>query len=116
MRRNDSSPETYRKDVTGEQSKMLETIRKVIFEVAPDTDEIIEHGMLGYPGLANLAAQKHYVALYVKPAVLAKHKDRLPGADCGKSCARFRRPNQIDPEPLRALLGDVLRERKEGSS
>jgi uncharacterized protein YdhG (YjbR/CyaY superfamily) len=116
MRRSDSSPEAYRKDVTGEQSEMLEAIRNVIFEVAPDTDEIIEYGMLGYPGLANLAAQKHYVALYVKPAVLAEHKDRLPGADCGKSCARFRRLNQIDSDRLRALLRDVKKARSEDSS
>ena len=83
MRRNDSSPEAYRKDVLGEQSEMLETIREAIFEVAPDMEEIIEYGMLGYPGLANLAAQKHYVALYVPPAVLAEHRDRFPGTDCG---------------------------------
>jgi len=113
MRRNDSSPEAYRTDVTGEQSEMLETIRNAILSVAPDTEEIIEHGMLGYPGLANLAAQKYFVALYVMPAVLAEHRDVFPGADCGKSCLRFRRADQIDPERLRALLRDVLRARRE---
>ena len=111
MRRDDSSPEAYRNDVSGEQSEMLETIRNAILSVAPDTDEIIEHGMLGYPGLANLAAQKHYVALYVMPAVLAEHRDRFPGADCGKSCMRFRRPDQIDSKRLRDLLRDVLKAR-----
>jgi uncharacterized protein YdhG (YjbR/CyaY superfamily) len=113
MRRNDSSPEAYRNDVSGDQSEMLETLRKAIFEVAPDIEEIIEFGMLGYPGLANLAAQKHYVALYVMPAVLAEHRDRFPGADCGKSCLRFRRPDQIDHERLRALLREVARNRSE---
>ena len=116
MRRNDTTPQAYRDDVEGEQREMLEEIRGAIFEVAPHSEEIIEYGMLGYPGLANLAAQKHYVALYVKPAVLAKHKDRLPGADCGKSCLRFRRLQQIEKEPLRALLRDVLTEQKENSS
>ena len=108
MKRDARSPQAYRNDVTGEQSEMLETIRNAIRSVAPDTDEIIEHGMLGYPGLANLAAQKHYVALYVKPAVLAEHRDHFPGADCGKSCMRFRRPDQIDSKRLRDLLRDVL--------
>ena len=113
MRRNDSSPEAYRSDVTGEQSEMLEAIRGVIFEVEPDIEEIIEYGMLGYPGLANLAAQKHYVALYVLPAVLAQHRNRFPGADCGKSCIRFRRQDQIDPERLKDILRDVRRARSE---
>lgn len=113
MRRNDSSPEAYRTDVTGEQSEMLETIRNAILSVAPDTEEIIEHGMLGYPGLANLAAQKYFVALYVIPAVLAEHRDGFPGADCGKSCLRFRRPDQIDSDRLRELFRDVLSARSE---
>ena len=113
MKRDDSSPQAYRNDVLGVQRQMLETIRDLIFEVAPDTQEVIEYGMLGYPGLANLAAQKHYVALYVMPAVLAKHRIRFPAADCGKSCLRFRRPDQIDHEGLRILLCDVLEARSE---
>ena len=114
MRRDDSSPEAYRNDVTGEQREMLEAIRAAIFEVAPETDEVIEHGMLGYPGLANLAAQKHFVALYVKPAVLAEHREHFSGTDCSKSCLRFRRSDHIEPERLRALLADVLRARRTG--
>lgn len=113
MKRDDSSPQAYRMDVTGEQHEMLEAIREVIFEVATETDEIIEYGMLGYPGLANLAAQKHYVALYVMPAVLAKHREYFSDADCGKSCLRFRRKDQIDRERLRALLRDVFEARRD---
>ena len=113
MKRDARSPQAYRSDVSGEQSEMLEAIRDAIFEVAPDADEIVEYGMLGYPGLANLAAQKHYVALYVKQEVLAKHRHRLPGADCGKSCVRFRRREQIDPGRLKDLLRDVRQARSE---
>jgi hypothetical protein len=113
MKRDDSSPLAYRKDVTGEQREMLEAIRDVIFEVATDIDEIIEYGMLGYPGLANLAAQKHDVALYVMPAILAKRRGNFSGADCGKSCLRFRRQDQIDRVRLRALLRDVLEARRD---
>ena len=112
MKRDSRSPLAYRNDVTGEQSEMLETIRNAILSVAPDSAEIIEHGMLGYPGLANLAAQKHYVALYVIAAVLAEHRENFSGADCGKSCLRFRRPDQIDSERLRILLRDVLEARR----
>jgi len=114
MKRDARSPQSYREDVTGEQSEMLETIRNAILSVAPDTEEIIEHGMLGYPGLANLAAQKHYVALYVMPTVLAEHRESFSGADCGKSCLRFRRPDQINPKRLRVLLRDVLEARRNG--
>ena len=114
MKRDTRSPLAYRNDVAGEQSEMLETIRNAILSVAPDIKEIIEHGMLGYPGLANLAAQKHYVALYVMPSVLKEHRDNFSEADCGKSCLRYRRLDQIDPERLRVLLRDVIEARRNG--
>jgi uncharacterized protein YdhG (YjbR/CyaY superfamily) len=112
VKRDTGSPLAYRNDVPGEQSEMLETIRNAILSVAPDTEEIIEHGMLGYPGIANLAAQKHHVALYVMPTVLAKHRENFSGVDCGKSCLRFRRPDQINPRRLRVLLRDVIEARR----
>lgn len=112
MRRNDSSPQAYRDDVTGELGEMLETVRSVIFEVAPEIEERIEHGMLDFPGLCNLAAQKNYVALYVRPAVLARYASSFPGVSCGKSCLRFRRSDQIEPEALRSLLKAVLEVKK----
>ena len=105
MRRDDSSPDAYRNDVDGKLREMLEDIREVIFQVYDENEEIIEYGMLGYPGLANLAAQKNYVALYVKPKVLDNYRDQIK--DCGKSCIRFRKPEEIDREMLQNLLKDV---------
>ena len=107
MRRDDSSPEAYREAVQGEQREMLETIRKAILRVAPGAEETTKYGMLNYPGLGSLAAQKHYVSLYVSPTVLAKHKKRFPGVDSGKSCLRFKRLDQIDAKALALLLRDV---------
>ncbi|MEJ2582090.1 MAG: DUF1801 domain-containing protein [Acidobacteriota bacterium] len=113
MKRDVDTPEDYRTDTTGEQGEILEAIRRVIFEVVPETDEVIEYGMLGYPGLANLAAQKHHVSLYVMPEVLARHSEHFEGVDRGKSCLRFCRPDQVDNGSLRELLRDVLRTRSE---
>ena len=48
MQRDSRSPKTYRADVSGEQRKLLDGIREVIFEVAPDVEEGIEHGMLDF--------------------------------------------------------------------
>ena len=107
MRRDDRSPEAYRADVEGDQREILEAIRECILQASPDVEEGIGHGMLDYPGLANLGAQKHYVALYVAPAVLAKHRHAFPGVDAGKSCLRFRKPEQVDREALVSLLREV---------
>ena len=77
-------------------------------EVLTRTEEGIEHGMLDYPGVANLAAQKHYVALYVAPTVLAQHREAFAGIDAGKSCLRFKRSEQLDSAALRKLLDAVV--------
>ena len=79
MRRDSTSPDAYRADVTGEQRELLEAIRAVILEIDPDVEEGIEYGMLDYPGLANLPAQKNYVSLYVAPDVLGRYGGE-PGA------------------------------------
>jgi hypothetical protein len=107
MRRDDSSPEAYRRDVDGDLQTLLEAIRDLILEVVPDVDEGIRHGMLDYPGLANLAAQKNYVALYVAPTILAKRKNDFPGVSCGKSCLRFKRIDQLDRSAVTTLLREV---------
>ena len=107
MRRPDESPEVYRASVEAPLREVLEAVRSVVLEVVPEDRECIGHGMLDYPGLANLAAQKDYVALYVAPAVLERHRDAFPGVSAGKSCLRFKRLDQAQPDALRTLLRDV---------
>jgi uncharacterized protein YdhG (YjbR/CyaY superfamily) len=113
MQRNASSPDEYRSMIEGEQREILESIRCAVFDVAPGAREELEHGMLSYPGIASLGAQKHYVSLYVMPKVLARHSARFKGVDAGKSCLRFRRLAQLDDARLRALLADVRDARAE---
>lgn len=113
MKRDASSPAAYRADVTGAQRELLELVRGLVLEAAPGIEETIGHGMLDYPGLANLAAQEHTVSLYVAPEVLAKHAEAFAGIDRGKSCLRFRRCEQVDREAVLALLADVRAFRRE---
>lgn len=116
MRRDASSPEAYRADVEGPQRELLEAIRALIFEAAPDAEEQIAYGMLDYPGTANLAAQKHYVALHVAPAVLAKRKGDFPDVDAGKSCLRFRKREQVDCTALLRLIRHARAFRRSASA
>ena len=90
------SPEEYRQAVPDHQKEIFEAVRTAIFAAVPEIEEILEYGMLGYPGLANLGIQKNYVSLYVRPKVLAEHKANFPGTSCGKSCLRFNKIEQVD--------------------
>ncbi len=77
MKRDDSSPAAYLADVPAGQRAMVDRIRAVIREAAPGVREGIRHGMLDYPGLANLAAQKHHVSLYTNMKVVERFRGRL---------------------------------------
>jgi hypothetical protein len=112
MQRDASSPEAYVKLLEGPQRELLETLRGLIAEAAPDVVETVGSGMLDYPGLANLGAQKRYVSLYVAPKVLAEHRAAFDGIECGKSCIRYKRLDQVEPKAVRALLRDVLKYRR----
>jgi len=52
------------------------------------------------------ASQKAYISFYVlRQAALEANDSRLEGLSVGKGCIRFRRPEQIDEETIRSLLG-----------
>ena len=105
VKRDVSDPQAYLADLGADER---------IGSVAPEAEEGLRYGMLDYPGLANLGAQKRYVALYVAPEVLAAHRDAFPGVDAGKSCLRFTKTEQADPSALAALLADVWAYRQAG--
>jgi len=51
------------------------------------------------------ASQKSHISLYIlRRAALEANAGRLAGLSVGKGCIRFRRPEQIDPDTVRALL------------
>ena len=112
MKRDAATPADYLAQIPEGQRALIGILRSAILSDHPDIVEGVRYGMLDYPGLANLAAQKAYVALYVKPAVLARFKSRFPGVSCGKSCLRFKRPEQVDEVALADLLRAVRQARR----
>ena len=116
MKRDVTSPRAYVADVVGAQRELLEAIRKLVRKAAPGIREQLEYGMLSYPGLCSLAAQKHYVSLYVLPSALAEHASAFTGVGRGKSCLRFRKLSQVDESSVSLLLADVLEARSKGGA
>tara|TARA_R110000850_G_scaffold117437_1_gene233868 strand:+ start:2654 stop:3010 length:357 start_codon:yes stop_codon:yes gene_type:complete len=107
MKRDDRSPEAYIQSVGEDQQPLLLAVRHLILELEPDIDEHIEYGMLAFGDLANLAAQKNHISLYVAPKAMARFKAEYPGTNCGKSCLRLTSMKHFDPESIRLLLGWV---------
>jgi uncharacterized protein YdhG (YjbR/CyaY superfamily) len=92
-----------------ERHDALELLRRLCAEELSGFDEAMQYGMPSYlrDGVveAAFASQKAYISLYIlRQALLQAHADRLAGMSVGKSCVRFRRPEQIDPVVVRSLL------------
>lgn len=93
----------------------LEAVRASAIRRLGAAAERMSYGMPAYvrPGEAApifaLNSQKQYISLYVSPRVHALHADALSGLDAGKSCIRFRRPEQIDQGLVDRMLADTAR-------
>lgn len=74
--------------------------------------EAMRYGMPSYTRPGDAApvfafnSQKQYISLYVSPRVHPLHAEALKSLDAGKSCIRFRRPEQIDLDLVDRMLAD----------
>jgi len=118
------TPEEYIAEIEDKRRPDIQRLHDLVREVAPELEPTMDFGMLGYGkfhykyasgregdwmkiGIAN---NKRYMSLYCCAAdedgyVAEQFKDRLPKADIGKSCVRFKRLSDLDEQALRELIG-----------
>ena len=102
----------YLSGVEPKRAEAMARIRQVALAALPDHVETMGYGMPTYtrsgeqPAFA-FNSQKQYISLYVSPRVHALHAEALKGLDAGKSCIRYRKPEQIDFELLAMMLRDT---------
>lgn len=104
------------------------TLHHLIRSLAPDLSSGVASGMIGYGSyhyaydsgregdapIIALSSRKNYISLYVSAAqngayVAEGYKDRLPKADIGKSCVRFKKLSDIDQTVLSDLINEGIR-------
>jgi uncharacterized protein YdhG (YjbR/CyaY superfamily) len=131
-----TTPDQYISDLPEEKKQAVEKLRKVILENLPEGfTETMSYGMIGYvvpyslypPGyhckpkqplpFINLASQKDHIALYHMglyfDAKLLEWFTKEYGKvsktkpDVGKSCIRFRKPDQIPFELIAKLMNKI---------
>ena len=99
-------------EVEPQREAVLRAVRQVALAHFGAATERMSYGMPAYqrPGDASpvfaFKSQKQYVSLYVSPRVHALHEAALKGLDAGKSCIRFKKPDQIDLDLLGRMLAD----------
>lgn len=104
----------------------IEALDRLIGAQAPGLDRHLRSGMLGYGTLKyryasgregewcllGLASQKRYISLHVfatdgEGYLAESYRERLPKADIGKACVRFKRLADIDEAALRELVSQA---------
>jgi hypothetical protein len=101
----------------------IEELHSLIQKILPKLKPHILAGMIGYGtyhyryrsgkegdwSLILLASQKNYISIYVcsmenETYLAEKYKDKLPKADIGKSCIRFKSIDDIDLSILTEII------------
>ena len=122
------TPEQYIGGLGEPRRGDIQALHDLIRATMPGREPVVAGGMLGYgpyhyryasgregeTSLVGLASQKRYISLYVmctdEGTYLAeRYVPRLPKANIGKCCVRFRRTADVDLDVLRELLAEVDR-------
>ena len=122
---NAKTHQQYIAEVEEKRRGDIQRLHDLVLETAPELEPTMEFGMLGYGKYAytyasgrsgewmkiGIANNKQYISLYCCAAdddgyVAEQFKERLPNANIGKSCVRFKRLADLDEEVLRALIRD----------
>jgi len=102
--------EAYLNRLGPDRRAALEQIRALVLATVPDALETMRYRMPTFE-LAGMvcavASQKHYMSMYVDPALVAKHQEELQGLDCGKSCIRFKSIEKLPLDTVRRILEEA---------
>ena len=112
-------PDAWLAALDDDRRPQLEALDARIRRIAPDLPRYVDHGFLSYGRYAYryasgregewmclaLASNKQYISLYVSPMPLEAFAVRLPKANLGKGCIRFKRVEDLDPVVLDEIIG-----------
>ena len=92
-----------------DRAAIIAHLRRQLHAIAPAIRETLDYGMPTYyyssdTLVCSFGSQKHYCALYVDPAIVTSYRGQLDGLNCGKSCIRFRRLEELP------IMDEILRD------
>ncbi len=120
------TPKQYIDELKEPRRSDFAKLRALIRKTAPKLKEFIHYGMLAYGPFhykyasgregdwfkIGVASNASYISLYAGAAdgsdsVAKRYKDKLPKANIGKCCVRFRRLADLDLRVLARLIKDA---------
>jgi uncharacterized protein YdhG (YjbR/CyaY superfamily) len=122
------TPDDYIDSLEEPRRGDVRALHELIRATAPDLEPHVASGMLGYgpfhyryasgregdASLIALASRKQYISLYVlctteRGYLAEQYAERLPKADIGKSCVRFKHAADVDRGTLVELIAEARR-------
>lgn len=112
MKEQSKDIDSYLETLPEGRKQALTELRSWIHESLPDSIDVIEYGMPGvYQDalVCSYKSQKNYMSLYMDVEIVEKHKKELDdaGLNCGKSCIRFRRIEQLPEKTIKTMLKET---------
>jgi len=107
--------DAYLSNLAPDRRAALENIRTLIFHTLPEVEETMKYRMPTYElneVVCAIASQKHYMSLYMDTTLVAKHKQELEHLDCGKSCIRFKRIEDVPLDTVKRILEETVQSQK----
>jgi hypothetical protein len=123
-----TTPDEYIASLDEPRRAEIGKLDALIRATLPDLERVVQSGGVGYgpyhyryptgregeASLIGLSSRKAYISLYVLCSddgvyLTERYVDRLPKANVGKSCVRFKRTSDIDLDVLRELLAEAGR-------
>jgi hypothetical protein len=123
------TPEQYIDELEEPRRGDIRRLHGLIRKIVPKLEPYMEYGMIGYGRFhyryasgregdtctIGLASNKrsislHLIATDAEGNYLAElYRDRLPKADIGKSCVRFKRLDDLDERVLREMIREAAK-------
>jgi hypothetical protein len=123
------TPEQYIRQLEEPWREDVRRLHELIRKTVPKLEPYMDSGGIGYGRfhyryasgregdtcVLGIASRKRYVSFYVvaedgRGGYLAEsYRDRLPKADIGKSCVRFRHLDDLDETALREMILEAVK-------
>lgn len=123
---NAATHEEYISEVEERRRPDIQRLHDLVRKWAPELEPTMAYGMLGYGSYhyryasgregdwmrIGIANNKQYISLYCCATdgngyVAERYRERLPKANIGKSCVRFKRLSDLDEDILCELIREV---------
>lgn len=107
----EQTPSDYLSQLAPERQAMFLKIRELIREEIPQVEETMRYNMPTYEldeVVLSVASQKHYMSLYMDTELVAKHSDALAHLNCGKSCVRFKKLQELPLGTVRLIIRETV--------